>query len=58
MTSRLLIFLTAVALGSGTAEAQDAMSVLRAASAAMGANNLKAIQYSGTGWNAIDCQWQ
>jgi glyoxylase-like metal-dependent hydrolase (beta-lactamase superfamily II) len=32
--------------------AQDAKAVLQAASTAMGANNVKTIQYSGTGWNA------
>ena len=33
-----------------TAAAQDAQSVLQAAATAMGATNLKSIQYSGTGW--------
>ena len=32
------------------AAAQDARTVLQAASAAMGAANLKSIQYSGSGW--------
>lgn len=36
----------------GTASAQDARSALQAAAAAMGATNLKTIQYSGTGWTA------
>ena len=32
--------------------AQDTMTVIANASKAMGADNLKSIQYSGTGWNA------
>lgn len=56
MANRLVVLLVVVVLMAGTmggtAEAQDAMGVLRAASAAMGAGNLKSIQYSGTGWNA------
>src|SRR5438876_6939025 len=35
-----------------TQRAQDARGVLQAAVKAMGAANLKTIQYSGTGWNA------
>src|SRR5436853_634446 len=35
-----------------TAPAQDAREVLQAAVKAMGAANVKTIQYSGTGWNA------
>jgi glyoxylase-like metal-dependent hydrolase (beta-lactamase superfamily II) len=35
-----------------TLHAQDARAVLRAATEAMGAANVKTIQYSGTGWNA------
>jgi Metallo-beta-lactamase superfamily len=35
-----------------TMHAQDARAVLRAAESAMGAANLKTIQYSGTGWTA------
>ena len=50
MANRLLVLFTALALGVGTAAAQDARSVLQAASTAMGASNLKSIQYSGTGW--------
>jgi len=52
MANRLLIVFALVALMVGTAAAQDAKTVLQAASAAMGAGNLKSIQYSGTGWNA------
>src|SRR6187549_2012821 len=52
MRKRLVVLLAVGALMGGTAIAQDAMSVLRAASTAMGAANLKSIRYSGTGWNA------
>jgi glyoxylase-like metal-dependent hydrolase (beta-lactamase superfamily II) len=41
-----------VVLMGGSLRAQDARAVLRAASAAMGADKVKTIQYSGTGWNA------
>ncbi|MGH9785616.1 MAG: MBL fold metallo-hydrolase, partial [Terriglobia bacterium] len=53
MKSRLAMLLVVLVLTIGTAVAQDARSVLQAASTAMGANNLKSIQYSGTGWNGI-----
>lgn len=33
--------------------AQDGSSVLRAAATAMGVNNIKSIQYSGTGWQGM-----
>jgi glyoxylase-like metal-dependent hydrolase (beta-lactamase superfamily II) len=36
----------------GTAAAQDARSILQAASQAMGAATLKTVQITGTGWNA------
>src|SRR5690349_18368709 len=36
----------------GTVSAQDARGVLQSAVKAMGAGNVKTIQYSGTGWNA------
>src|SRR4029079_10522350 len=52
MRKRLVVLVAVVALMGGTAIAQDAMTVLRAASTAMGAANLKTIRYSGTGWNA------
>ena len=52
MQKRLVVLLAVAALMGGTAIAQDAMTVLRAASTAMGAANLKSIRYSGTGWNA------
>src|SRR5215471_14507872 len=37
---------------AGTAAAQDARTVLQAASTAIGAQNLKTVQFTGTGWNA------
>jgi len=52
MAKRLCVLAVAVfALSVGTS-AQDARAVLQAASTAMGAANLKTIQYTGTGWNA------
>jgi glyoxylase-like metal-dependent hydrolase (beta-lactamase superfamily II) len=45
------LFLAAI-LVTATLRAQDARAVLRAASAAMGADKVKTLQYSGTGWNA------
>jgi glyoxylase-like metal-dependent hydrolase (beta-lactamase superfamily II) len=44
--------LALMALLAGNASAQDARAVLQAAARAMGADNLKTIQISGTGWNA------
>jgi glyoxylase-like metal-dependent hydrolase (beta-lactamase superfamily II) len=52
MAHRLLALLAVVTLTVGTAAAQDARSVLQAASTAIGATNLKSIQISGVGWNA------
>jgi len=52
MAKRLCLLAVAVfALSVGTS-AQDARSVLQAASTAIGAANLKTIQYTGIGWNA------
>src|SRR5438093_7744419 len=44
--------LVLVVVARDTLRAQDARGVLQAAVKAMGAANLKTIQYSGTGWNA------
>src|SRR5688500_6808120 len=52
MAQRLLALLAVVTLTVGTAAAQDARSILQAASTAIGATNLKSIQISGVGWNA------
>ncbi len=51
MANRLWVLLVVLALMNGTVAAQDARSVLQAADRAMGASNLKSIQYSGTGWH-------
>src|SRR5216117_2528280 len=52
MARRLALVCALLALTVGTAAAQDARAVLQAASTAMGAANLKTVQFSGTGWNA------
>jgi glyoxylase-like metal-dependent hydrolase (beta-lactamase superfamily II) len=49
----LCIVCILAALAAGQAAAQDASSVLRAAANAMGVNNMKSIQYSGTGWQGM-----
>src|SRR5580765_107630 len=51
MTRKLFMAVVLPAL-IATVHGQDAPTVLRAATEAMGAANLKTIQYSGTGWNA------
>ena len=50
----VLVALLTFVVASGTA--QDAQSVLKASATAMGLNNLKTIQYSATGWNALGGQ--
>ena len=50
MASKAVVFLAVLALAAGQASAQDARRVLEAAAAAMGAADMKSIQYSGTGW--------
>jgi glyoxylase-like metal-dependent hydrolase (beta-lactamase superfamily II) len=52
MARKLSVLVVVLALVGGTASAQDARSALQAAATAMGATNLKTIQYSGTGWIA------
>jgi hypothetical protein len=52
MVRRLCIVVAFLTLTVGTASAQDARSVLQTALKAMGATNLKTIQYSGTGWDS------
>jgi glyoxylase-like metal-dependent hydrolase (beta-lactamase superfamily II) len=49
MKRTLIITLMAATLGVGTAGAQDAKTVLDAAAAALGATNLRTIQFSGRG---------
>jgi hypothetical protein len=52
MVRRLYVLVAFLALLVGTTSAQDARSVLQTAAKTMGATDLKAIQYSGTGWDA------
>ncbi|PYS48176.1 MAG: hypothetical protein DMG13_26095 [Acidobacteria bacterium] len=52
MGKRLCALVAVLILIVAVAEAQDVRTVLQTASAAMGAGNLKSIQYTGTGWNA------
>src|SRR2546425_8260446 len=56
MARRLLVLCALLALTVGPAAAQDARTVLQAASTAIGAGNLKTVQISGTGWNAAPGQ--
>jgi hypothetical protein len=53
MARRALILAALVALAVASGSAQDARAVLQASAAAMGLNNVKTIQYSATGWNAL-----
>ena len=52
MARKLCVLIGLLALLAGTASAQsvDARKILEASSKAMGADNLKSIQYSGNGW--------
>ena len=52
MAKTMAILFVVLTLMTGVTAAQDARAVLQAASTAMGAANLKSIQYAGTGWNA------
>ena len=52
MARILFVLVALLALTVGHAAAQDAKTVLQAASKAMGADNLKTIQISGTGFVA------
>jgi glyoxylase-like metal-dependent hydrolase (beta-lactamase superfamily II) len=54
MTKRFWMSLSLAALIAGSASsAQDARSVLQTAATAMGVNNMKSIQYTGTGWQGM-----
>lgn len=53
MARRALMLAALVALAVNAGSAQDARAVLQASAAAMGANNVKTIQYTATGWNAL-----
>jgi len=52
MARAVVVLVAVLSFMAGTAAAQDAKTVLQAASAAMGAGTLRSITYSGTGWNA------
>ena len=52
MANKLSVLFAVLALMVTTAAAQDARSLLQAADRAMGASNVKSIQYSGSGWMA------
>src|SRR5438105_65730 len=52
MRRRSSVVLAVVALLAGVASAQDARRALQAAATAMGATNLKTLQYSGAGWDS------
>ncbi len=52
MTRKLCVLAALVGFMAGDTAGQDARSVLQAAATAMGATNLKTIQYSGAGWTA------
>ena len=52
MSRRCAAVCVMLVLMVGTAAAQDARSVLQAASTAMGTATLKTVQITGTGWNA------
>ena len=53
MAKRFWVSLSLAALMAGSAAAQDVNSVLRTAAAAMGMNDMKSIQYTGTGWQGM-----
>ena len=53
MARRALILVPLLAFMVASGSAQDARAVLQASATAMGLNNLKDDQYSGTGWNAL-----
>src|SRR5688572_15782336 len=53
MARRALTLVALLTFVVASGSAQDAQAVLQASAAAMGLNNVKTIQYSGTGWNAL-----
>jgi opacity protein-like surface antigen len=53
MAKRFWLSLSLAVLLAGSATAQDARSALQAAATAMGVNNMKSIQYTGTGWQGM-----
>jgi hypothetical protein len=53
MARRALLLAALVSLAVDAGSAQDARAVLQAAAKAMGADSVRTIQYTGTGWNAL-----
>jgi len=53
MATRLWLSLSLAALMAVSAPAQDARSILQAAAKAMGVENMRSIQYTGTGWQGM-----
>lgn len=53
MRKHFWIALGLTALLAGSAAAQDVQGALRAASTALGMNDMKSIQYTGTGWQGM-----
>ena len=53
MARRALTLVALLAFVVASGFAQDARAVLQASAAAMGLDNVKTIQYSATGWNAL-----
>jgi len=53
MANRVWCFFVALALTAGTASAQDARAVIQAAAKNMGADSLKCVTYTGTGYVGI-----
>ncbi|MBI2187118.1 MAG: MBL fold metallo-hydrolase [Acidobacteria bacterium] len=53
MARKALLLAAVVALASDAGSAQDARAVLQAAAKAMGADQVRTIQYTATGWNAL-----
>ena len=53
MATRISVSLTLAALMAVSTPAQDARSVLQAAARTMGVENMRSIQYTGTGWQGM-----
>src|SRR4030095_10620857 len=53
MAKRCWLSLSLAALMPASTTAQDPRNVLQAAATAMGVNNMRSIQYTGTGWQGM-----
>jgi len=53
MATRLWLSLSLAALMAASVPAQDARSILQATAVAMGVENMRSIQYTGTGWQGM-----